>query len=109
MSERSVHLRAAAAADIDAAADYYLAEAGGDVALRFVDAVERVLDQIARSPQAGSLRFAYELDIPDLRARPLTRFPYLVFYVIAEERIEVWRVLHVRRDVASEIATDAAP
>ena len=108
MSERSVHLRAAAATDIDAAADYYLAEAGGDVALRFVDAVERVLDQIARSPQAGSLRFSYELDIPDLRARPLTRFPYLVFYVIAEAGIDVWRVLHVRRDVASEIATDAA-
>jgi hypothetical protein len=51
-----------------------------EVALGFIDAVERAISQISRS---GSLRFSYELGIPHLRARPLDRFPYLVFYVAA--------------------------
>lgn len=104
-SARAVRLREQATADIDQAVDHYVAEAGPDAALRFVDAVERALVQIARSPRSGSLRFSYELEIPGLRFRPLTRFPYLVFYVVGAEEIDVWRVLHTRRDVPSTIGT----
>ena len=32
---------------------------------------------------------------------PLSRFPYLVFYIEREDHIDVWRVLHAQRDVAS--------
>jgi toxin ParE1/3/4 len=67
--------------------------------VRFVDAVERAVGQIARSPQSGSLRFSYELEIPGLRVRPLVRFPYLVFYVVGDEVVDVWRILHTRRDI----------
>ena len=88
-----------AAVDIDQAVDYYLAEADPDIAQRFVDAVERAVGQISRSPQSSSLRFSYELEIPDLRVRPLARFPYLVFYVVGEEVVDVWRILHTRRDI----------
>ena len=45
------------------------------------DALERDLRRLARQPHLGSLRFAYELGIPGLRAWPLHRFPYVVFYV----------------------------
>jgi toxin ParE1/3/4 len=96
---RPVRLRERAAVDIDQAVDYYLAEANTDVAVRFVDAVERAIGQISRSPQSGSLRFSYELEIPDLRVRPLVRFPYLVFYVVGDEVVDVWRILHTRRDI----------
>ena len=99
MSARPVRFRERAAVDIDQAVDYYLAEADTDVALRFVDAVERAVGQIGRSPHSGSLRFSYELEIPDLRVRPLARFPYLVFYVVGDELVDVWRVLHTRRDI----------
>ena len=56
MAVRSVRLRELAAADIDLAVDHYLNEAGTEVALRFVDAIERTIDQIGRLPQSGTLR-----------------------------------------------------
>ena len=99
MPARPVRLRERAAVDIEQAVDYYLTAANTDVAVRFVDAVERAIGQISRSPQSGSLRFSYELEIPDLRVRPLARFPYLVFYVVGDEVVDVWRTLHTRRDI----------
>lgn len=106
MAARSVRLRERVAVDIDGAADYYRGEAGAAVALRFVDAVERAVGQIGRSPHAGSLRFSYELEIPGLRVRPVARFPYLVFYVVGDEVVDVWRILHSRRDIPSAVAGD---
>jgi len=106
VAARPVQLRERAATDIDHAADYYRSEAGADIAFRFIDAIERTLGQIARSPQPGSLQFAYELEIPDLRVRPIARFPYLVFYVIGEDVVDVWRILHTKRDIPSAIASD---
>jgi toxin ParE1/3/4 len=103
---RPVRLRERAAADIDRAVDFYLAEADTDVAVRFVDAVERAVDQIRRSPHSGSLRFSYELEIPGLRVRPLVRFPYLVFYVVDDEVVDVWRILHTRRDIPTTMGDE---
>jgi toxin ParE1/3/4 len=98
---RPVRLRERAATDIEQAVSHYLAEADTEVALRFVDAVERAVGQIGRSSHAGSPRFSYELEIPGLRVRPLARFPYLVFYVVGDDGVDVWRVLHSRRDIPS--------
>jgi toxin ParE1/3/4 len=95
----SVRLRERAAGDIDQAVGYYLSEADTDVTLRFVDAVESTVGQIGRSPQSGSLRFSYELEIPGLSVRPLARLPYLVFYIVGDEFVDVWRILHTRRDI----------
>ena len=93
-------------ADIGEGVDYYLRDAGADVALRFVDAVQRALSQISRSPRSGSLRFSYELTIPELRVRPVSGFPFLIFYVVGEEAIDAWRVLHTRRDIPAAIDDD---
>jgi toxin ParE1/3/4 len=103
---RPVRLRERAAVDVDQAVDDYLAEANTDVAVRFVDAVERAVGQISRSPQSASLRFSYELEIPDLRVRPLARFPYLVFSVVGDEVVDVWRILHTRRDIPTALGDD---
>ena len=105
MPARPVRLRERAAADIDQAVDFYLAEADTDVAVRFVDAVERAVGQIGR-PRSGSLRFSYELEIPDLRAGPLVRYSYLVFYVVGDEVVDVWRVLHTRRDIPTAMGDE---
>ena len=94
---KPVELRRLAADDIDTALAHYLTTAGHDVATRFIDEVERSLKHIARHPAGGSLRSAYELDLPDLRNRPIAHFPYLVFYLEHETRIDVWRMLHTRR------------
>ena len=97
--DKPAQLRAVAAADIDRAVDHYLDEADADVAARFVDALERALARLARQPQLGSLRFAYDLGIPDVRIWPVHRFPYLIFSVEQDDRLDVWRVLHDRRDI----------
>jgi toxin ParE1/3/4 len=103
---RPVRLRARAALDIDQAVDHSLADVDTDLALRFVEAVERAIGQISRSPNSGSLRFSYELEIPHLRVRPLARFPYLVFYVVSDQVVEVWRILHHRRDIPTAMGDE---
>jgi len=106
---RPVRLRSRAVDDIEAAVDYYVREADTTVAGRFITAVERALHQIGRHPHAGSLRFSYELDLPELRAWPVDRFPYLVFYVEREHEIDVWRILHTRRDLPASLADHDTP
>jgi len=85
--------------DVDDALSHYLDEGAEQAALAFIDAVERAYAHIARHPGSGSPRYAHELSLPGLRCWPLKRFPYLVFYVERPDHIDVWRVLHDRRDV----------
>lgn len=99
MTQRQAHLRSDAASDIDDAIAYMRGEANDKVALAFIDALEVGINHIARSPHAGSLRFAYDLGIPDVHVWGLKRFPYMIFYVALGDRIDIWRVLHTRRDI----------
>ena len=101
-----VDLRALAAGDIEAAVDRYRHEAGPHVALDFVDALEAASNHLRNYPNSGSLRFAFELEIPELRSWPLQKFPYLIFYVPENDRIDVWRVLHARRDIPAYLSSD---
>jgi toxin ParE1/3/4 len=96
--------------DVDEAIGYYRAEASDRVALAFIGALEQAYRHIARHPSSGSSRYAVELNLPGLRAWPLKRFPQVVFYVDATDRIDVWRVLHGARDLPMWMrATQPAP
>jgi len=99
--------RAVAQRDIEAAVAHYVAESGGAVALRFIDAVERAFGRIGRSPGVGSPRHGIALGLAGLRAWPVPRFPYLVFYVEREDRVDVWRVLHAQRDIPAWMQSPA--
>jgi toxin ParE1/3/4 len=92
-------LREIAQRDIDDAIEYYFGEGGESLALRFVDDLERALALISQYPAAGSPRVGYELQLPGVRARSLRDFPFLVFYAEQVDFVDVWRVLHGRRDV----------
>jgi toxin ParE1/3/4 len=85
--------------DVDQALEYYLNEAGAQVALDFIDALERAYMHISRHPASGSTRYSVELNLPGLRAWPVKRFPHIVFYVEATDHVDVWRVLHGTRDI----------
>jgi toxin ParE1/3/4 len=91
--------RAAARADVDNAIDHYLAEAGPEVALGFIDALERAYAAIGELPGIGSPRWAHELNLPGLRSWRIQGYPWLVFYVEGEANIDVWRVLHAKLDI----------
>lgn len=99
MADKPNRLRTVAAADLADATDYYRDNAGEQVALGFVDEVQAAFTRIASGPAIGGLRYSYDLDIPGLRALPIKRFAYEIFYVEADEVIDVWRVLHTRRDI----------
>lgn len=79
MNTKTVVPRELANRDVDEALEYYLDEGGLHVASGFIDALEQAYIHIARYPATGSLRYAHELDLPDLRFWPLMRYPYLVF------------------------------
>ena len=85
--------------DAEEAIEHYLEEGSGEAALGFIDALERVYARIGRYPESGSTRYAHELNLPGLRSWPLKRYPYLVFYVPGETHIDVWRILHAKRDI----------
>jgi toxin ParE1/3/4 len=98
-----VRLRQLAATDLENASEFYRQQGGEQTALDLIDVVERAIRRIGRNPNVGSLRFAHELAIPDLRAWPLSRFPFIVFYVDAEEIVDVWRILHAHRDIPTTL------
>ena len=91
--------RARARADVDLAVECYTSEAGADVAFSFIDALEHTYTFIGEAPATGSLRWSHELNIPGLRTTRLKGFAWLVFYVEFEKHVDVWRVLHVKRDI----------
>jgi toxin ParE1/3/4 len=85
--------------DVDEAVAYYLNQSADQAALGFIDALEQAYTHIGRHPATGSPRSQHELGLPELRTRPLSRYPYLLFYVERQDHIDVWRVLHSQRDI----------
>ena len=99
MTAKPVVPREQAKRDVDDAIAYYLSEGAETAALGLIDALEQAYGHISRHPATGSQRYAFELNLPGLRVWPLTRYPYLVFYVERPDDIDVWRVLHGQRDI----------
>jgi len=85
--------------DVEQAIEHYLSESAPQAASGFVDDLEEAYGHIGRHPDSGSSRYAGELNFPDLRFWPLKRYPYLVFYLERSDCIDIWRVLHAKRDI----------
>jgi toxin ParE1/3/4 len=85
--------------DVEDALTYYIAEDAEAAALGLIEALEQAYAHIGRHPATGSPRYAHELNLPGLRSWPLTRYPYLVFYVERADHVDVWRVLQGQRDI----------
>ncbi|OWV85287.1 plasmid stabilization protein [Rhizobium sp. R635] len=99
MTAKSVIPRQSAREDAESAVDYYAREAGAQVAVDFVDALQSTYALLAEHPASGSLRQAYELGLPDLRSIKLRDFPYIVFYLEQADHVDVWRILHDKQDI----------
>jgi toxin ParE1/3/4 len=95
--------------DVADAIAYYLGEEAEQAALGFIDALEHAYGHIGHHPASGSPRYAHELNLPELRAWPLTRYPYLIFYVERPDHIDVWRVLRARRDIPAWLGEPDTP
>jgi toxin ParE1/3/4 len=90
VSGKPVLPRELAHRDVEAAADYYVREAGPDIALNFIKALQSAYRAIAEHPAHASPRYAQELALPELRSLAVNGFPYLVFYVERDDQIDIW-------------------
>lgn len=99
-------LRIVANRDVSEALQHYRTEAGRAVAEEFVSALEECLTRIADCPGTGSPRYAHELDLPGVRSARMHRFPYLIVYIDRDEHIDIWRVLHTKRDIPAWLTDD---
>lgn len=69
----------------------------------FAEPLRAAYRAIGERPRTGSPRFSQEYDLPGLRTRRLGRFPYFVFYVELDDHNDVWRVVHMQRDIARSL------
>ena len=88
-------------ADIETAIDHYLNQGAADAAVGFVESLEDTKVLLSEHPHLGSIRFAIETNIPEIRAFALQRFPYIAFYTQHTDTIRIHRVLHTARDIPS--------
>jgi toxin ParE1/3/4 len=95
--------RRLAVLDIEQATEYYEVNAGDAVAMDFLDDLEATLETLCRLPGAGSPKYGERMKVEGLRSQPLGHFPYVILYVPRLDRLEVWRVLHGRRDIPSRL------
>jgi toxin ParE1/3/4 len=80
---------------------FYERNSSQHIALNFINALEDALFQLGRYPRMGSARPDYELDLREIRSWTLKKFPHLIYYEIQSDHIELWRILHPKRDFAS--------
>jgi plasmid stabilization system protein ParE len=83
-------VRPEAQADLLEARDWYKRRRAG-LGDEFVDVVDELFARIAESPTL------FAASVGDVRRAKLKRFPYVVYYRILAERLEVIGVLHGSR------------
>ena len=84
-------LRPEAEADLRAARDWYDQQRTG-LGDRLVEAADELFDRIQAMPESYAVRLG------QVRRGRLRRFPYLVYYRVLTDRIEVIGVLHASRN-----------
>ena len=74
--------------------DWYIKEAGVDVASNFIDVIDEIIDNIKSNKYIARIVD----DIPELREYVIQQFPYLVSYWVKNEsQIIITSVLHQKR------------
>lgn len=78
---------------------YYEQTSSEQIALSFINALDQAFSQLGRYPQMGSPRPEYDLELDGIRSWPLKKFPHLIYYETQGDHIELWRILHPKRDI----------
>ena len=103
MTIRPIIPRAQARRDVEDIIDGYLSDGESAAAQGFVDSLQAAFGHLSRHPGSGSPRYGQELGIPGLRCWALNRYPHQIFYIEQDDHIDVWRVLHGRRDIPASL------
>ena len=99
MTARTIAPHRHAIADVHDTICYYREQAGTAVAENFAIEIDEACARLRQHPNIGSARPALELDIEGIKSWALKRFPHQIFYEIQNDHVELWRILHPRRDL----------
>jgi toxin ParE1/3/4 len=92
----------AADLDLDHQADYLAREASLETALRFYDAACSTFEKMTRMPALGERRDSADPRLAGLRVWRVEGFEkHLIFYRPTDDGVDIIRVLHGARDIAS--------
>lgn len=94
-------LRPQAEADLVEAARHYAKEGSVDLSERMFDAALAALEPVQRMPSMGSPRLGLLCEIPGLRSWRVTGFPMQWLYFVAEDHLDVVRLLGDRQDIVA--------
>jgi toxin ParE1/3/4 len=91
-----------AIADILEQAEWYEAQSGVELGMRWEEAVTASLLRISQNPSAGAPCSFEAHELRGLRRMPVACFPkHLIFYQLHRSKIVVLRVVHGARDLES--------
>ncbi len=97
-------LRPLAEADLIARTRFYRADGGDGLGERFFDAAVAALGALTRMPGAGSPGVGELCGIPGLRVRRVTGFRCNWFYFVANDHVDVVRLLADAQDLPTILA-----
>jgi toxin ParE1/3/4 len=98
---KPARLRPQAEDDLLSNTDWYLAEGGAALAVRFFDTAHEALSAVERMPGIGSLRLGQLAGYEDLRSWPADPVPARWFYFERDDHLDVVRLLGERQNVAA--------
>ena len=92
-------LRTQANRDLSERILHYRRVGGDELGVRFFEAAQSSLRAIERSPGIGSPRLGELCEVPGLRAWPVKGFSTRWYYLIADDRLDVVRLLSDAQDL----------
>ena len=79
----------------------FIAQNNPDIALKFFDAARQTFNQLAKTPEIGTI---YEVSNPKLQGLRKWRVKkfgkYMIFYCHSDNLIEIIRILYAGRDIS---------
>lgn len=102
-------LRPRAEADLIDRSAHYRAAGGDELAKRFFDSALASLRSVERMPGIGSPLIGEMCDIPGLRSGAVKGFPIRWYYFIAEDHLDVVRLLADAQNLTAILRPTDAP
>ena len=99
MTKKSIALNPRADFDIDDVLSHYQAQQAFQAGESFLTELAKCLTFVQTFPKAGSLRLGYEVGRRNIRTWPMNKFPFLLLYREAQNKVDILRVLHQSSDI----------
>lgn len=85
--------------DIHSVINHYIDLQAAKAGTEFLVALEKAYELIGQFPDAGSKRLGILMRLPELRTWSLTKFPYSLIYMCDAQCVDIFRLLHHKRDM----------